>query len=408
MIGSVSANRRANAFAQLLDETGLEQPRLDSGPAAADQPADGPEQAALLSLVDRLAALPRPELRAGTKAEQRAMLIAALERGGEATAGPAERLPGPRRARPGRGSHRAVPVPRLSALRPRSRLTKGLAAGGLTMGVAAGAFGGVAAASTDALPGDTLYGLKRGMEDLRLDFTDGDADRGRVYLDHAATRLNEARRLLERQRAGALDDDDLGAIHRALTNMRDDAAEGHRLLSQAYENGGSIDPMASLSTFSATHRDAWSDLRLRLPAQLRGVGTEVNDVFEAMEDDIAPLRSVLPREPRDTASAGHDPSAAHQPSTTAESPTGDHRQEPAAPDDHRPAPSGTPKQETPEESHGLLDVPSLPGTDDLLPGSADDRTSESPTDPPSLGTPDVTIPPLVEDLLPSLGLDVNE
>ncbi|TDC04403.1 hypothetical protein E1265_35980, partial [Streptomyces sp. 8K308] len=316
MIGSVSANRRANAFAQLLDETGLEEPRLDGGPAAADQPADGAEQAALLSVVDRLAALPRPELSPDAKAEQRAMLIAALERGDEAAARPAERLPAPRRARSGRGSHRTVPMPRLSALRPRSRLTKGLAAGGLTMGVAAGAFGGVAAASTDALPGDTLYGLKRGMEDLRLDFTDGDVDRGRVYLDHAATRLNEARRLLERQRAGALDEDDLGAIHRALANMRDDAAEGHRLLSQAYESDGSIDPMESLSAFSATHRGAWADLRGRLPAQLHGVGSEVNDVFEAMEDDIAPLRSVLPREPRDTASAGHAPSAAHQPSTT--------------------------------------------------------------------------------------------
>ncbi|TDC63125.1 DUF5667 domain-containing protein, partial [Streptomyces hainanensis] len=291
MIGSVSANRRANAFAQLLDETGLEQPRLDGGPAAADQPADGPEQVALLSLVDRLAALPRPEFRAEAKAEQRALLVAALERGGEAAARPGERLPGPRRLRSGRGAHRAVPVPRLSALRPRSRLTKGLAAGGLTMGVAAGAFGGVAAASTDALPGDTLYGLKRGMEDLRLDFTDGDVDRGRVYLDHAGTRLNEARRLLERQRAGALDDEDLGAIHRALSNMRDDAAEGHRLLAGAYANDGSIDPMASLSDFSADHRDVWADLRLRLPAQLRGVGAEVTDVFDAMEDDIAAARS---------------------------------------------------------------------------------------------------------------------
>ena len=79
---------------------------------------------------------------------------------------------------------RTGPSP-LGKLRPRSRWSKGLAAGGLTVGVAAGAFGGVAAASSDALPGDSLYGLKRGMEDIKLGMADGDADRGEVYLDQA-------------------------------------------------------------------------------------------------------------------------------------------------------------------------------------------------------------------------------
>src|SRR5437764_10967579 len=79
-----------------------------------------------------------------------------------------------------RRSHRAAPT--LGKLRPRSRLSKGLAAGGLTVGVAAGAFSGVAAASTDALPGDSLYGFKRGMEDLRLNLAGDDSARGRLYL----------------------------------------------------------------------------------------------------------------------------------------------------------------------------------------------------------------------------------
>lgn len=101
--------------------------------------------------------------------------------------------------RTGRGAHRASP---LRKLRPRSRWSKGLAAGGLTVGVAAGAFSGVAAASSDALPGDSLYGLKRGMEDLKLGMANDDADRGEIYLDQASTRLQEARRLMERDRAG--------------------------------------------------------------------------------------------------------------------------------------------------------------------------------------------------------------
>ena len=84
----------------------------------------------------------------------------------------------------------------MGKLRPRSRLSKGLAAGGLTVGVAAGAFSGVAAASSDALPGDSLYGLKRGMEDLKRGMADDDSDRGGLYLDQASTRLSEARRLI--------------------------------------------------------------------------------------------------------------------------------------------------------------------------------------------------------------------
>ena len=59
--------------------------------------------------------------------------------------------------------------------------------------MAAGAFGGVAAASSDALPGDSLYALKRGMEDFKLNLADDESDRGELYLDHASTRLGEAR-----------------------------------------------------------------------------------------------------------------------------------------------------------------------------------------------------------------------
>src|SRR6476646_8777050 len=149
--------------------------------------------------------MPRPVLHPEAKVVQRAQLVAAFEAmvqegaGGEAAdaALPEQRS---------RGAHRASG---LGKLRPRSRLSKGLAAGGLTVGVAAGAFGGVAAASSDALPGDSLYGLKRGMEDIKLGLAHGDSDRGELYLDQASTRLSEARRLMERGRSGQLDHESL-------------------------------------------------------------------------------------------------------------------------------------------------------------------------------------------------------
>ncbi|WP_326597689.1 DUF5667 domain-containing protein [Streptomyces sp. NBC_01803] len=423
MIGSVSANRRANAFAQLVAESRPGEPRPGDEAAVADPPvagprapADGAEQAVLLSVVERLADLPRPELGAETRASQRALLIATMEAAAAAapdglTEAPpcGDRVPEQRGVRGGQGTHRALPLGGLARLRPRSRLTKGLAAGSLTMGVAAGALGGVAAASTDALPGDTLYGLKRGMEDLRLDFTSGDVDRGRVYLDHASTRLNEARRLMERTRAGVLDPEELEDIRKALSSMRDDAAEGHRLLSQAHAADGSIDPIESLSAFAERHREAWAQLRYELPFALRDVGDEVTDVFDAIDEDVAPFESLFPHEPGSLSSAddfGGRPAqtpAQAEPTTSA-----------------APPGSGTDAGGGADESGGSAASPGdsepgaglLDGTGLLGPvGGEDGATGGSPAEPggavDALPEAEITIPPLLEDLLPELGLDVT-
>ncbi|MDT0343440.1 DUF5667 domain-containing protein [Streptomyces litchfieldiae] len=417
MIGSVSANRRANAFAHLLNESRLDQPRLGDGETAGEPPVDGGEQAALLSVVDRLTALPRPELEAETRTAQRARLVAAMEAAFDAPGDPAkaarrgDRVPGQRRAPGIGGAHRAPPGFRRGRLWPRTRLSKGLAAGGLTMGVAAAGFGGVAAASSDALPGDTLYGLKRGMEDLHLDFTSGDADRGRVYLDHASTRLNEARRLLERGRSGELDHEELDAIRRALTSMRDDAAEGHRLLSQAYQSNGSIDPIRSLSAFSDGHRDTWAQVRDRLPVQLHDVSTDVTDVFQAMDEDIAPLASLLPEEPANVSSAGASDRAPDQPPTHPE-----HSRPATTPDSRSTGDRDDARSETAspaesaEESHGLLEGAGLlePSTPENGTGAESRDTTRSGEPDRTLPDADITVPPLVEDLLPSLGLDVEK
>lgn len=284
MIANVSAHRRANAFAQALEE----QPPQGAAAVQPAEPADQADRGPLLALANGLGELPKPQLDPEVKMVQRAQLVAAMETmfaEGGASTGPT--VPVQR----GKGAHRASP---LRKLRPRSRWAKGLTAGGLTVGVAAGAFGGVAAASSDALPGDSLYGLKRGMEDISLGMAKGDADRGEAYLDQASTRLSEARRLMERGRSGALDHESLGAVRRALNGMSHDASEGHRLLHSAYQRDGAIGPIQTLDTFSRSHRDTWSSLRDRLPVQLTDVRDEVSSVFDAIEDEVAPLQSLLP------------------------------------------------------------------------------------------------------------------
>ncbi|WP_329383526.1 DUF5667 domain-containing protein [Streptomyces sp. NBC_01716] len=407
MIANVSAHRRANAFAQALED------RTPQG-EAAEQPAvsaEPTEQGRLLALATGLGELPRPTLDPEVKVVQRAQLVAAMEAmlqegtaDGPADTGPA--VPEQRRTS-GRGAHRASPLRGLRRLRPKSRWSKGLAAGGLTVGVAAGAFGGVAAASSDALPGDSLYGLKRGMEDFKLGLADEDADRGGLYLDHASTRLSEARRLLERGRSGALDHESLGEIRRTLNGMSHDATEGHRLLNQAYEKDGKIKSIATLSSFSASHRAIWDGVRDQLPPQLSDVGSQVNSVFDAIDEDVAPLQSLLPRSP-DQDRRPQNPGGATTNESNGSGGGPDIGPSPSksAPDTGRTDNGGKPSPSGPgaTEDDGLL--PTAPG--DLLNPPPGDGLPSAPGQGGIPPAPDITIPPLLPNLLPGLGIDTED
>ncbi|KAF4410543.1 DUF5667 domain-containing protein [Streptomyces lycii] len=398
MIGSVPAHRRANAFADALDE----QSREDGTARQPGQSADDPEQGRLLEVAAGLGEVPAPALDPEVKTVQRAQLVAAVESMFAEDGGPAGR-PVPEQ-RSGRHAHRASPLHRL---KPRSRWSKGIAAGGLTVGVAAGAFSGVAAASSDALPGDSLYGLKRGMENMELGFADDERDRGEIYLDQASTRLGEARRLMERGRSGSLDHESLGAVRRALSGMRHDAAEGHRLLRSAYERDGSLGPMQVLNSFSETHRSGWRALKDRLPVQLTDVSDEVTDVFDAIEDEVGPLKSLLPQPPGGDGRGGGDSGSGSS------GPSGsEHTSQEPTPSRSDPSTDGSGRGDSPEPSEtrqredgliggagDLLDPPESGGTLPSSPGGERDGTPAQ---------PEITLPPVLPGLLPGLGISQEE
>ncbi|MFJ6052181.1 DUF5667 domain-containing protein [Streptomyces sp. NPDC092307] len=399
MIANVTPHRRANAFAQALEDRTLSDlPDPDSAAEQSEAPAEPADHDRLLALASVLGErMPRPVLDPEVKVVQRAQLIAAMETMAleERAGGGAASDPQVPEQRTGRGAHRATP---LRKLRPRSRWSKGIAAGGLTVGVAAGAFSGVAAASTDALPGDHLYPVKRGMEDLKLGMADDDADRGELYLDQASNRLSEARRLMERGRLGDLDHESLGAIRRALAGVKHDAEEGHRLLQAAYERDGSLGPIQKLSSFTRSHRDAWGKLRGKLPAQLTDVGGEVDSVFQAIDDDVAPLQSLLPKAPEQSRGTGGTPGPAAKPGT----PSGAHQSAPAA-----GTPSGSPAAPSPSGSSRPPAGGLLGGTGDLLNPPAG-QSAPPPSGTPENPKPDITIPPLLPGLLPGLGLGAED
>ncbi|MEV8016943.1 DUF5667 domain-containing protein [Streptomyces sp. NPDC086554] len=402
MIANVSAHRRANAFAQALEEHSDQDPAAEqTDDSVTPDPALSEEAAPdrMLTLATGLGELPKPELDPEVKVVQRAQLVAAMEamllEGTAAGVGTTGTSVPEQRSR--KGAHRATG---LRKLKPRSRLSKGIAAGGLTVGVAAGAFSGVAAASSDALPGDSLYGLKRGMEDLKLGMADGDSDKGEIYLDHASTRLNEARRLMERGRTGDLDHESLGEVRRALSGMQHDVTEGHRLLHEAYERDGSLGPIQALSAFSESHRGSWSDLQSRLPVQLGDVGEQVNSVFDAMDQEVDPLRSLLPRRTPDTSRTPDRPSQGSSGSSTP-----DHTSVPessygsGSSTDSKPHPSKSDGKGEDDgllggSTGGLLDPPKSDVTPTPSDGTSDKETPSA--------KPDVTIPPILPGLLPGL------
>ncbi|MEV6958906.1 DUF5667 domain-containing protein [Streptomyces sp. NPDC051207] len=420
MIANVSAHRRANAFAQALEEQSeraaaaeqSEDPApADAAPPAPAQPAPAQpapaaaepaptDQGRMLSLAAGLGALPRPELDPEVKVVQRAQLLAAMEAmlqdGGAADPS----LPGQRSSR-ARGAHRAAP---LKKFRPRTRLAKGLTAGGLSVGVAASAFGGVAAASSDALPGDSLYGLKRGIEDFKLGLAGDDDERGRAHLDQASTRLNEARRLLDRGRGGQLDHESLTEIRRTLSGMRYDASEGHRLLSAVYERDpDSLAPIQALSSFSRSHRETWGAIRDKLPIQLGDVSEEVSSVFDAIDQDVEPLRSLLPEPPAQDGGTDDRPGTGRAP-TGATAPGGPTAPSTGSGSGETGSSSKPSKSTDAREDDGLLGG----NTGGLLDPPKDTAPSAPPTSKPPTREPDVTVPPLIPGLLPGLGIDSED
>jgi hypothetical protein len=395
VIGQATAHRRANAFAQALEDQDLQDAHGGThGAHAAARHAD-PEQAALVALATAIGGRPRPVMDAEKKTVQRAQLIAAMEQAIADGSFSEGRVP-EQRTEP-HGTHRATGLRKFT---PRSRLTRRLAVGGLSVGVAAGALGGVAAASTNALPGDTLYGLKRGMEDLKLDMASGDASRGKVYLDMAATRMQEARRLMDRGRGGQLDPESVAEVRKALSGMHQEVAEAHRLLAKAYKDDGSLQPMELLNTFAQNHRQSWSDLRGKLPSQLTDVSDQVSSALDAIDHDVAPLQPLMPKAhdgDRPSSTPGDDQGSGGPGGTSGDGSAGPSAT--TSPGDQQtgtgtpsPSPSGT-------SGNGLI------GGGNLL---NPNPPASSPTGTPS-GTPtgqnhSVVLPPLLPGLLPGLGL----
>jgi hypothetical protein len=212
--------RRIERFAQLLEAEG--------GCHHHAHRADDEELTKLVALGRRVAAVPPPgKIDPGFRADLRAMLMAAAAR--EGIGATADRT----------AATGAQPTPR--QLTSRRLRTRGI----IVLGVAVGAItvSGISAGSEDALPGDAFYVVKRQTERAQLALA-SDAERARLHLEFAGTRLFEARAM----------QDDPQTVAALLDDMDAQTREAVRLLSALALHGGDAALLDPLTTFVANQR----------------------------------------------------------------------------------------------------------------------------------------------------------
>ena len=236
------SQRAAEEFENVLSGT------ADDGVAA--------RYAELVGAVEQLRELPEVTPRADFVGDLRSRLMAAAE---------VELAPAPVRRKT---------VPSLPEERARRRHRRmGTIAASL---VIVGGTAGMAAAASGALPGETLYPVKLGIEQVTTAVHFGDASQGKALLDQAATRLDEVRAL---QSQGTTDPDLMAAT---LDAFQSSADAGSKKLFASYRSGGNPADVIAVRDFTATQM---SDVA----AMTTGADTATNDLLLDAADTLADI-----------------------------------------------------------------------------------------------------------------------
>jgi hypothetical protein len=226
-----ATRRRAEQFAVVVDGS--------SARGAHDDRYDD-----LLQLVGALRAVPEPVARPEFLADLRSRLVAEVAVMPVVAAAEADRL-------------RLRPVDPGRVRNPRERRLA-VALGGLAL---VGATATTAVVAQGALPGDTLYPLKRGIENAQAGFSVGDDGKGSTVLANASTRLGEVEALARDGRG----EDNPAAVADTLNDFTEQATEASDLLLAAYSDKGDAGDVAKVRTFTASSMQTLADLDGQLP-----------------------------------------------------------------------------------------------------------------------------------------------
>lgn len=119
---------------------------------------------------------------------------------------------------------------------------------------------GSAAAAQQAMPGDTLYGMKRSIENVATNVGIGDDSRGRRELEHAKTRLSEVQALAGNGGSAA-------TINGTLDQFSLQARRGVTRLVASYQQDGDASSIAAVATFITSARQGLGELAPKLPPE---------------------------------------------------------------------------------------------------------------------------------------------
>jgi hypothetical protein len=145
------------------------------------------------------------------------------------------------------------------------------------------ALSGIGAASTGAVPGDTLYGVKRSTESAQLTLASSDANRGRLFLDFARTRMQEAGAVVGSAQT----------VHKTLDDMDEAGRAGTRLLGQVAVDEQDRVPLDALDGFVLGQRGDLTALLPRLGPDERDRALDSLVLLERIQARSLDLRGSL-------------------------------------------------------------------------------------------------------------------
>ncbi len=146
---------------------------------------------------------------------------------------------------------------------------------------------GAAAASSRAVPGDSLYGLKRGLETAQLSLAGSEMARGRELLEQADARLGEAEKLAGAD--GAVDPATRDRIGQALSDMNTALSDGSTLLTDVYRQTGDPAALELLDRFVIDHQrrlDALLDRLASIDPALRDDAGATVDLLASLHAQV--------------------------------------------------------------------------------------------------------------------------
>jgi hypothetical protein len=222
--------------------------------------------AELLALVNALQALPQPEPRPAFSLDLRERLMLAAETelvGADATDAKFRDLTD-------RLTVRTTRTPRERRM--------AIALGGFAM---VGATTSMAVAAQSALPGDTLYPLKRAIENVETGFNVSDSAKGNAILANATGRLDEVRSLSQ---SG---DADVDAVVATLDTFADQATEASELLLDNFQATGSQASINQLRDFTAASLETLAVLEPLIPAEAKGALLDAAQAILAIDGQAA-------------------------------------------------------------------------------------------------------------------------